>query len=181
MIEIRLAAAADIPSVALLVAFSFHPGNGWQALWRSFVQLGIEHDLRDRWRSASPHYRCWLAITTTPQPLCVGSVELDLRPINGHPQPYLSNLAVHPDYRRQGIGRKLLSTVTASLAASPYSSLYLHVLAKNNAARQLYRRCGFVVIGEDTTVWGERKLLLSQPLTGDRYCPNAAQENLTVG
>jgi len=173
MVEIRLANPADIPSVALLVALSFHPGNGWHALWRRMVQLGIEQDLRDRWRSCSPHHRCWLAITTTAVPLCVGSVELDLRQINGTLQPYLSNLAVHPDYRRQGIGQQLLRTVARSVAASNYTSLYLHVLAKNTAARQLYQRCGFVVLGQSTTVWGEEKLLLSQPLTGDRCYSSA--------
>ncbi len=173
MVEIRLADPVDIPSVAALVALSFHPGGGWQAIWRSFVQLGIEHDLRDRWRHSSRHYRCWLAITTTAVPLCVGSVELDLRLINGSPQPYLSNLAVHPDYRRQGIGRRLLSTVADSVVASTYGALYLHVLAKNTAARQLYQGCGFVVIGQSTTVWGEEKLLLSRPLSGDRCYSSA--------
>lgn len=62
MIEIRAAKITDLPSVAQLVALSFHPGGGWQALWRSFVRWGIEQDLRDRWHKERPHYHCWLAV-----------------------------------------------------------------------------------------------------------------------
>ncbi|HIK23077.1 MAG TPA: GNAT family N-acetyltransferase [Thermosynechococcus sp. M3746_W2019_013] len=171
MIEIRAAEITDLPSVAQLVALSFHPGGGWQALWRGFLQLGIEQDLRDRWQRERPHYHCWLAI----MPIggasrCVGSVEVQLREIKGQPNPYLSNLAVHPDYRRRGIGRRLLQAVETHLYAiySDYSDLYLHVLAQNQAARQLYARCGFEVVEEDFTFWGERKLLLRKSLTGDR-------------
>ncbi|MFN4279232.1 GNAT family N-acetyltransferase [Thermosynechococcus sp.] len=174
MIEIRAAEITDLPSVAQLVALSFHPGGGWQALWRSFVRWGIEQDLRDRWQQERPHYCCWLAVMPMePSSLCVGSVEVQLREIKGQPQPYLSNLAVHPDYRRRGIGRQLLHTVEASLFPT-YSHLYLHVLTQNQAAQRLYARCGFEVVEEDFTFWGERKLLLGKSLTGDRpYSPSA--------
>lgn len=174
MIEIRLAEITDLSKVAQLVALSFHPGGGWQALWRSFVQLGIEQDLRDRWQRERPHYHCWLAVLSTGRStLCVGSVEVQLREIKGKPEPYLSNFAVHPDYRRRGIGRRLLHTVEASLCAT-YSDLYLHVLAQNKAAQQLYARCGFEVVEEDFTFWRERKLLLRKSLVGDRpYSPSA--------
>ncbi|MFN3679677.1 MAG: GNAT family N-acetyltransferase [Thermosynechococcus sp.] len=169
MIEIRLAEITDLPKVAQLVALSFHPGGGWQALWRSFVQLGIEQDLRDRWQRERPHYHCWLAVLSTGRStLCVGSVEVQLREIKGKPKPYLSNLAVHPDYRRRGIGRRLLHTVEASLCAT-YSDLYLHVLAQNEAAQQLYARCGFEVVEEGFTFWRERKLLLRKFLA---YAPS---------
>lgn len=173
MIEIRAAEITDLPSVAQLVALSFHPGGGWQALWRSFVQLGIEQDLRDRWQRERPHYHCWLAVMSTQSSSrCVGSVEVNLREVNGQPQPYLSNLAVHPDYRRRGIGRRLLHTVETRLSPS-YSHLYLHVLAQNQAAQQLYARCGFEVVEEGFTFWGERKLLLHKSLAGDRpYSPS---------
>ncbi|URR34363.1 GNAT family N-acetyltransferase [Thermosynechococcus sp. HN-54] len=173
MIEIRAAEVTDLPSVAQLVALSFHPGGGWQALWRSFVQLGIEQDLRDRWQRERPHYHCWLAVLSTgTAALCVGSVEVQLREIKGEPKPYLSNLAVHPHYRRRGIGRRLLHTVEGGLCAT-YSDLYLHVLAHNQAAQQLYACCGFEVVEEGFTFWGERKLLLRKSLAGDRpYSPS---------
>ncbi|BCX11568.1 MAG: GNAT family N-acetyltransferase [Thermosynechococcus sp.] len=173
MIEIRAAEITDLPSVAQLVALSFHPGGGWQALWRGFLQLGIEQDLRDRWQRERPHYHCWLAVIPIGHASrCVGSVEVHLREIKGQPSPYLSNLAVHPDYRRRGIGRRLLHTVETHLC-STYSDLYLHVLAQNQAARQLYDRCGFEVIEEGFTFWGERKLLLRKSLASDRpYSPS---------
>lgn len=174
MIEIRAAKITDLPSVAQLVALSFHPGGGWQALWRSFVRWGIEQDLRDRWHKERPHYHCWLAVMPKEASFfCVGSVEVQLREIQGQPHPYLSNLAVHPHYRRCGIGRQLLHTVEVSLCPT-YSRLYLHVLAQNQAAQQLYARCGFVMVEESFTFWGERKLLLGKSLVGDRsYSPSA--------
>ena len=51
----------------------------------------------------------------------------------------LLNLAVAPEFRRQGVARKL---VKALLAASP-GVVYLEVRESNRAARKFYNRMGF--------------------------------------
>ena len=52
------------------------------------------------------------------------------------------NLAVTPDFRRQGIGRHLLSDI---LKRNP-GDFFLEVRESNRSARQFYERFGFKVV-----------------------------------
>lgn len=52
----------------------------------------------------------------------------------------IMNIAVHPDYRRYGIGRALMRSV---LDARPHDSAVLMVQEENTAAQALYRELGF--------------------------------------
>jgi len=53
-------------------------------------------------------------------------------------------IAVHPEYRNQGIGRELLNGII-KIAQSEYSAISLSVRAENPAVR-LYERAGFVKV-----------------------------------
>jgi [ribosomal protein S18]-alanine N-acetyltransferase len=53
------------------------------------------------------------------------------------------NIAVHPDFRRLGIGTELLRS---ELVRSP-GAHFLEVRESNTPARELYRRLGFEVVG----------------------------------
>ncbi len=53
------------------------------------------------------------------------------------------NLAVGPDFRRQGVGRDLL---TGLLAGAP-GAVFLEVRASNGAARNIYKSMGFQEVG----------------------------------
>lgn len=55
----------------------------------------------------------------------------------------LLTIAVHPDARRQGVGRKLLSGLIGQVAARGASALFLEVSAKNDSAIALYHVAGF--------------------------------------
>lgn len=57
---------------------------------------------------------------------------------------HINNFAVHPAWRRQGLGRRLLahSLDTAAAAGAPRATL--EVRASNAAALALYRSAGFV-------------------------------------
>ena len=59
----------------------------------------------------------------------------------------LLRIAVHPDARRQGIGRVLLQAVLSAVADACPLGVYLEVRAANAAARHLYARAGFVESG----------------------------------
>ena len=59
----------------------------------------------------------------------------------------MMNLAVLPDYRRQGVGRKLVSELVSSLKDSGVYSLTLEVRASNDAAIKLYNDLGFAQVG----------------------------------
>lgn len=56
---------------------------------------------------------------------------------------YLQHLAVHPDYRRRGIGSELVARCVAQLAALGIEKCHLDVLASNAAAAGFWTRRGW--------------------------------------
>ena len=63
------------------------------------------------------------------------------------PEADVLNLAVDPDCRRQGLGRKLLCTLTELLHSRGIEALFLEVRPTNQAALALYSDLGFVQVG----------------------------------
>ena len=59
----------------------------------------------------------------------------------------MMNIAVHPDYRRRGIGEALVETLVAALVRNGSHSLMLEVRASNEPAKALYEKLGFVQVG----------------------------------
>lgn len=55
----------------------------------------------------------------------------------------LFNIAVHPDFQRQGLGRALLSHLIAALTERGVMTLWLEVRASNEKAIALYRSFEF--------------------------------------
>jgi ribosomal-protein-alanine N-acetyltransferase len=59
----------------------------------------------------------------------------------------IANLAVHPSWRRKGIGRTLLSRALGMGSQRQARRAFLEVRASNLAAQRLYRGFGFEVVG----------------------------------
>ena len=59
---------------------------------------------------------------------------------------HILNLAVHPDFRRHGLGTKLLEEVMDELKKNDCRYLYLEVRVSNLGARKFYERSGFRVV-----------------------------------
>jgi ribosomal protein S18 acetylase RimI-like enzyme len=168
---IRSVRHQDLPSLAEVLARSFHTQDGPMGWMYPLMRMGIYEDLRQRLNSKSPRQVCLIAVPATrpivsalsPQPL-VGTVEVAQR--QGllwqfrHRHLYVSNLAVQADYRRQGIARQLLRACDRVAIEWKIPDLYLHVLENNYAARQLYAQAGYRL--ERTDV-GIGSLLLGQP------------------
>jgi ribosomal protein S18 acetylase RimI-like enzyme len=80
----------------------------------------------------------------------IGTVEVSVRaPLFWHFQPsryaYLANLAVHPDFRQQGVAKRLLLAATHQVQQWQVNDLYLHVMENNLVARQLYLKAGYYI------------------------------------
>ena len=59
----------------------------------------------------------------------------------------MMNVAVAPDYRRQGVGEKLILTLVDILKAQGSHWLMLEVRQSNAPARALYEKLGFAEVG----------------------------------
>ena len=59
----------------------------------------------------------------------------------------MMNIAVHPDYRRQGIAYELVERLVAALQENDVTCLTLEVRASNAPAKALYEKQGFQQVG----------------------------------
>ena len=59
----------------------------------------------------------------------------------------MMNLAVSPDYRRQGIGKVLVNALADNLRQNNVIALLLEVRVSNEPAIALYQKLGFVQVG----------------------------------
>lgn len=68
-------------------------------------------------------------------------------PLQSNCHVYDINIAVHPDYQRRGIGRRLMEEMKVVAAKSGVRKLSLRVLATNPGAISFYESCGFIEQG----------------------------------
>lgn len=60
---------------------------------------------------------------------------------------HITNLATHPQYRRQGVARKLMNELIVASKERGVRYLTLEVRRTNNEAQELYQKLGFVHMG----------------------------------
>jgi len=68
-------------------------------------------------------------------------------------QIHINNLAVRPDWRRRGLGRRLLAGVLEEAAHLGAPAATLEVRRSNQVARQLYESAGFALAGVRTSYY----------------------------
>ena len=160
-LTIHPATIEDTKEISNILAQSFYSFPEFAHWIYPFLRFTINEDLRYRLRSASPHYRCLVAKTMSPNsqnqsllersnsdPVTVGTIEVALRSSlwSNNPQhPYISNLAVTQNYRRLGVGSQLLAACEQTVLDWGYTETRLHVLDRNESAKQLYCKNGYQI------------------------------------
>ena len=162
---INLAASQDTKAIGQILAKSFYHLPEFANWIYPLLQFTISEDIRHRLRSQSPHYCCYIAEfkphnhqisvadhrnnQQNSNSIIVGTIEISLRSpslwSNSVQYPYISNLAVHQDYRRSGVGNQLLTKCEEIALTWGYSETRLHVLDSNEAAKQLYCNNGYQI------------------------------------
>jgi ribosomal-protein-alanine N-acetyltransferase len=87
-------------------------------------------------------------------------------------EAHIATLAVHPDYRQQGVGRKLVSTALGGLIRKGAVKAMLEVRAQNITAQSLYHNFGFEVVGRRKQYYqdnNEDGLLMTLSDLGEAY------------
>ncbi len=77
---------------------------------------------------------------------------------------HIVNIAVHPDYRRRGIGEKLMKFAIQLAKKEGKNEIYLEVRASNTAAQMLYKQVGFEIFQRKPQYYddGEEGLIMKQ-------------------
>ncbi len=150
-LQIRVATPDDFLDIAQIVAESFHSREGLWGWAFPLLRVGIYEDIRHRLKFPIPHHICLVAVDATSEDQKImGTIEMGVRvsdawAIVNPGFPYLSNLAVHPSYRRLGVGSSLLIRCEQISQEWGFQDLYLHVLENNYHARQLYFKLAYRV------------------------------------
>jgi len=120
--------AADLPSVMEIEVVSF-PNPWHESTFRGEIQhrpisfpLVVEHSAHNR---VIGYIVFWV----------IGE------------EAQINNIAVHPGFRRLGVGERVLRQVIAQLRSSGVSLVTLEVRPSNTGAQTLYRKLGFRMIG----------------------------------
>lgn len=72
---------------------------------------------------------------------------------------YLQSVMVHPDFRRRGIGRRIVAHAVAEALRLCADKVVLHVRADNMPARRLYESLGFQAFEERVLLTKEAKVM----------------------
>jgi ribosomal-protein-alanine N-acetyltransferase len=88
----------------------------------------------------NPASRCWVAELDGK---IVGMIVVWLIVDEAH----VATVATHPDYRRQGIGKRLLAHALQHLMHDGARSSFLEVRESNLAAQEMYRKFGYEATG----------------------------------
>ncbi|MDJ0742953.1 MAG: GNAT family N-acetyltransferase [Xenococcaceae cyanobacterium MO_167.B27] len=161
---------AGLTEVLVSSFYSFPQILSWMY---PLLKLTIKEDLRYRLRYHPPLYCCLVAFSKSNSGSeIIGTVEIALNSSFWSPKPqypYISNLAVKDSYRRQGVGKKLLTKCEQIAWNWGYRETRLHVLHKNSSAQKLYVSSGYKVLGiesswNDFWVQDSRRLFLGKKL-----------------
>jgi ribosomal-protein-alanine N-acetyltransferase len=79
----------------------------------------------------------------------------------------ISNFAVHPDFRKKGIGEAVMRSVIKVIQRDGGVYVFLEVRPSNLAARNLYKKLGFKVLGTRKNYYQtplEDALIMGRPL-----------------
>jgi ribosomal-protein-alanine N-acetyltransferase len=119
-------------------------------------QRSFQFELTD-----NPASRCWVAeLDGRVVGMLVGWLIVD--------EIHIATLATHPNFRKQGIGEKLLSFTLQSAKDEGAVSSFLEVRESNSAALKMYRKFGYVEDGRREGYYkdnDETAILMSAPLT----------------
>ncbi len=174
----RQATLDDVEGIAEVLTLGFNNFNDLTFWLYPLIKIGVCQDLRKRLQNDEQKNICLIAINIIQrgnkvEQEVLGTVELSFRE-RYHWQKkekyaYIANLAVSENHRRQGIASELLFRCQQIAQEKNYGHLYLHVLASNHDAQQLYINNGYTIQEVETDLFSlfvpsQRRLLMTKSL-----------------
>ena len=129
--RLMTASSADLEGTAALEKLCFH--QPWSA---SSLELLTKEGI-------GVGYLCTKAspLTETPVVTAYGGMLIAVD------EGQITNVAVHPEYRGQGLGLAIVQALIKHAKAERLASITLEVRVSNDPAISLYRKVGFVEVG----------------------------------
>jgi ribosomal protein S18 acetylase RimI-like enzyme len=130
----------DLPMPCTIAPFTASDYAPVHALWQSCEGMGLHDDCDSepaiaRYLARNPG----LSFVARAGARIVGAV------LAGHDgrRGYLHHLAVHPDARGQGLGRRLVETALAALGEQGIRKAHIFVFRDNPQGRAFWQACGW--------------------------------------
>ena len=145
---IRPATAEDVPIVLPMVQRLADLHQAWDP--RRYLYVTNVVAMYDRWlrsRAADPR-SVFLVAEASPEKLagfCVAMVEGEIPIYRREEIGFLHDLWVEEDYRHEGVGRQIVMLMLERFNEMGIKQVRLETAATNEAARALFRSCGFRV------------------------------------
>lgn len=188
--RIRDCRHAELGACVDIIMESFY-NTTTQAPWKQMYRLGELNRLQQGFPYGDDRvlHRMLLAevnnastSTTTTTSTIVGYVDIDLRPPNRptgysyNPRPYLSDLCIRSDHRRNGIAKGLVQFCERFVLQSEHcrnNELFIRVEARNTPAVAMYKSLGYQVIHnpddpQQSKIWILHRLLDDETKIDDR-------------
>jgi ribosomal-protein-alanine N-acetyltransferase len=124
-LTLKLAAPADAATIA--------------AMSRELIEIGLPWSWTPERVARNLAHRDTLVLAARDGVLLAGFAIMQF----GEERAHLSLLAVRPDYRRQGVGRRMLEWLTESALTAGITSVHLELRETNLGARRFYLRQGY--------------------------------------
>jgi len=171
-------ATLDEEGVAEVLTLSFNNFNEFTFWIYPIIKIGVCQDLRKRLQNDEQENICLIAVNIIQrgnkvEQEVLGTIELSFRE-RYHWQKkekyaYVANLAVSKNHRRQGIASELLFRCQQIAQEKNYGHLYLHVLACNQDAQELYFHNGYSIQEVETDLFSlfvpsQRRLLMTKSI-----------------
>ena len=140
------------------------------------IQLGEMHlndcvDLDQKSSNGLWSKSQWERELTDPKRICLGIIELETKIILGLCSAWLvidelhiTFIAVHPNHRRKGLGKLLLSDLFNRSKSLQTNQIHLEVKDNNEPAKAFYKSMGFKTVGNRSNFYqdGSDALLLNK-------------------
>jgi len=149
--SVRAATVRDAPELAAIHARSL------QAAYQGLLPLDLlkqleRPDSEERWERAARNAEWPKAgvMVAVPGPQMVGFTRFAPTRDKGEDTALVAEIRqiyIAPEVWGRGLGKRLMSTALARMAASGYSQATLWVLDTNSRARRFYERCGWTQDG----------------------------------
>lgn len=143
--QIKFAQPQDTLKISHILVTSFYSRcPGWL---KPLILWSISLDLGSRLLDQGAYYACLVALADGE---AIATVEVNVKTLGGlKNQPYISNLAVHSNWRRRRVASQLLTMVEAKVRTWGFKYIYLHVLDTNQGALHLYELLGYKIYRAD--------------------------------